>query len=174
MSRNVAYDRFRDGSLENASCARGTDRAKLNQWRGKSRHFRRFSSFSRVHYLAQRQIKLIRARCGAQNGSSQRAKRCFVWPKWNVGILFQNSARRTHFFHLKAIKTGHILMICRQTCHILSVSSKGNAAAKWRENFKITLQILQVQTPNVHSKSVASYLTLNIQYIASSMMRQLS
>ena len=30
MSRIVALNRLRDGSLENATCARGTDRAKLN------------------------------------------------------------------------------------------------------------------------------------------------
>ena len=42
------------------------------------------------------------------------------------------------------------------------------------ENFKITLQVMQVLTPNFHSNSVAPYLTLNIQYIASSMIRQLS
>ena len=37
MSRIVAYNRLRDGSLENATCARGTGGAKLNEWRGKSR-----------------------------------------------------------------------------------------------------------------------------------------
>ena len=43
MSRIVAHNRLRDGSLENATCARGTNRAKLNGWRGKSRLFSRFS-----------------------------------------------------------------------------------------------------------------------------------
>ena len=47
MSIIVAHDRLRDGSPENATCARGTDRA--NACREKSRSFRRFSSASRVH-----------------------------------------------------------------------------------------------------------------------------
>ena len=34
MSRIVAHNRLRDGSIENATCARGTNRAKLNGWRG--------------------------------------------------------------------------------------------------------------------------------------------
>ena len=38
----------------------------------------------------------------------------------------------------------------------------------------IIFQVLQVLTPNFHSNSVVPYLTLNIQYIALSMMRQLS
>ena len=38
MSRIVAHNRLRDGSLENATCARGTNRAKFG-WRGKSRSF---------------------------------------------------------------------------------------------------------------------------------------
>ena len=42
-------NRLRDGSLENATCARGTNRAKINAWRGKSRLFSRFSSVSCVH-----------------------------------------------------------------------------------------------------------------------------
>ena len=37
MSRMVAHNRLRDGSLENATCALGTDRAKLNESMGKSR-----------------------------------------------------------------------------------------------------------------------------------------
>ena len=37
MSRIVAHNRLRDGSLENATCARGTNQAKLDAWRGKSR-----------------------------------------------------------------------------------------------------------------------------------------
>ena len=42
-------NRLRDGSLENATCAQGTDRAKLNAaWRGKFQSFRRISSVSRV------------------------------------------------------------------------------------------------------------------------------
>ena len=49
MSKIVAHNRLRDGSLENATCAWGTDRANLNAWRGKSRLFSRFSSVSRVH-----------------------------------------------------------------------------------------------------------------------------
>ena len=49
MSRIVAHNRLSDGSLENATCARGTDRAKLSASRGKSRLFSRFSSVSRVH-----------------------------------------------------------------------------------------------------------------------------
>ena len=53
MSRIVAHNRLRDGSLENATCARGTNRAKLNAWTptpwggGESRLFSRFSSFTR-------------------------------------------------------------------------------------------------------------------------------
>ena len=46
MSRIVAHNRLRDGS--NATCARGSDRADLNVWRGKSRSFSLFSSVSRV------------------------------------------------------------------------------------------------------------------------------
>ena len=34
MSRIVAHNRLRDGSLENATCVWGTNRAKLNVWRG--------------------------------------------------------------------------------------------------------------------------------------------
>ena len=41
------------------------------------------------------------------------------------------TARRTRFFHVQAIKIGHILIIYRQTGDTLSVSSKGTAAAKW-------------------------------------------
>ena len=49
MWRIVAHNRYRDGSLKNATCARGIDWAKLNAWRGKSRSFSLFSSASRVH-----------------------------------------------------------------------------------------------------------------------------
>ena len=45
----LVYNRLSDGSLENATCARGTDRAKLSASRGKSRLFSWFSSVSRVH-----------------------------------------------------------------------------------------------------------------------------
>ena len=37
MSRIVAHNRLRDGSLENVTCSRGTNRAKFSTWRGKSR-----------------------------------------------------------------------------------------------------------------------------------------
>ena len=46
MSTINLHNRLRDGSLKNATCARGTDPAKLNEWRGKSRSFCRFC-FSR-------------------------------------------------------------------------------------------------------------------------------
>ena len=49
MSRIVTHNRLRDGSFENATCARGTastDPAKLSVWRGKSRLFSR--CFSRL------------------------------------------------------------------------------------------------------------------------------
>ena len=46
MSRIVARNRLRDGSIENAACAGGTNRAKLNAWMGRSRSFSRFSSVS--------------------------------------------------------------------------------------------------------------------------------
>ena len=49
MSRIVAHKRLRDGSLEKATCAPGTDRAKTNACRGKPRLFSRFSSISCVH-----------------------------------------------------------------------------------------------------------------------------
>ena len=39
MSTTVAHNRLRDGSLENATCVRVTNQAKLNAWRGKSRSF---------------------------------------------------------------------------------------------------------------------------------------
>ena len=35
MSRIVAHNRLCDGSLENTTCARGTDQPKLNGWREK-------------------------------------------------------------------------------------------------------------------------------------------
>ena len=77
-------------------------------------------------------MKLTRARCGAQNGPSPRAEQCSVWLKWNLDTLSRNSACRTRFFQVQAIKTGRILIIYRQTGDLLSVSSKGTAAAKWR------------------------------------------
>ena len=108
-------------------------------------------------------MRLIRARCCAQSGSLPRAERCSGWPKSNIDILSQYTASRTRFFHVHAIKTGHISKIYRQTlpCDIVSVSSKGTAAAQWRmkfhhENFKITLLILQVLTPKIHSNSVSA------------------
>ena len=89
-------------------------------------------------------MKLIRARYGAQSGPSPRAERCSVWPKWNIDILSQNAASRTLFFQVRAIKTGHISIICRQTGDVVCFN-KGTADAKWRmkisiENFKIILQ----------------------------------
>ena len=36
ISRIVAHNRLLDGSFANATCARGTDQAKLNAWWGKS------------------------------------------------------------------------------------------------------------------------------------------
>ena len=77
-------------------------------------------------------MKLIRARCWAQSGPSQRAVQCSVQPKWNIDILSQNAASRTQFFQVQAIKTGHISIIYRQNSDILSVSSKGTAVARWR------------------------------------------
>ena len=77
-------------------------------------------------------MQLIRARCGAQSGLSQRAVQCSVWPKWNIDILSQNAASRTRLFQVQAIKTGHISIIYRQISDMLSVSSKGTAAARWR------------------------------------------
>ena len=40
--------------------------------------------------------------------------------------------KQNAIFQAQAIKTGHISIIYRQTCDILSVSSKGTAAAKWQ------------------------------------------
>ena len=48
----------------------------------------------------------------------------------SIDILAQNAASRSRFFQIQAIKTGHILIIYRQTSDILSVSSKGTADAK--------------------------------------------
>ena len=76
-------------------------------------------------------MELIRARCCAQIRPSPRAMQCSFWPKWNIDILSQNTASRTQFFQVQAIKTGHIWIIYRQTGDILSVSSQGTAAAKW-------------------------------------------
>ena len=81
MSRIVAHNRLRDGSLENATCARGTDPAKISACRGKSRLFSRSSSVSRVHSVTRHEMMLISARCCAQSGPSPRAERCSVWPK---------------------------------------------------------------------------------------------
>ena len=47
----------------------------------------------------------------------------------NIDILTQNAVSRTRFFQVQAIKTGHISVIYRQTCDILSVGSTGTAAA---------------------------------------------
>ena len=115
-------------------------------------------------------MKLIRARCCAQKRPSP-CSACSVWSKWNIDILSQNAASRTQFFQVQAIKTGHISMIYRQTGDILSVSSKDIAAAKkvTDENFKITLQILQSQTPKFHSNSVSALCEGWLQCIASVM-----
>ena len=43
MSRIVTHNRLPDGSLENKICTWGTNKAKLNLWRGKSRLFSCFS-----------------------------------------------------------------------------------------------------------------------------------
>ena len=58
-----------------------------------------------------------------------------ILPKWNIQILFQSAASRPQFFQLQAILAGHILIICRQTGCILSVSGKGTAATKWQMKF---------------------------------------
>ena len=76
-------------------------------------------------------MKLIRAQCCAQSGPSPHAEQCSVLPKWNIDILSQNSASITPFFQVQAIKAGHVSTKYRQTGDILSVSSKGTAAAKW-------------------------------------------
>ena len=76
-------------------------------------------------------MKLIRAWCCVQSIPSPRAEQCSVWPKWSIDILSQNASSRARFFQVHAIKTGHISIIYCQTGDILSVSIKGNAAAKW-------------------------------------------
>ena len=48
ISRNIAHDRMCDRSLENTSCALGTNRATICTLGGKSRQLRRFSLVSRV------------------------------------------------------------------------------------------------------------------------------
>ena len=48
MSRIVAYNRWRDSSLENATCALGKDQANLNVLRIESWYFSRFSSVSKT------------------------------------------------------------------------------------------------------------------------------
>ena len=98
MSRIVVHNRLRDGSLQNAICARGTNRAKLNAWRGKSRSFSQLSSVSRVHRVARHQMKIIRARCGARKGPSPRADRQIAILDSSAGSLLLRpspSARRS-------------------------------------------------------------------------------
>ena len=85
LSRIVTHNRLLDGSLENVTCARGTNHVKLSAWRRKSGLFSRFSSLSRLHKVARHQMRLIRVRCSTQKGPSTHAKQCSikssVWPK---------------------------------------------------------------------------------------------
>ena len=97
---------------------------------------------------------IIRARCGVQSGPSPRAELCSVWPKWNFDIFSQHAASRTRFLQVNAVQTGHISKKYRQTGDVLSVFSKGTAAAQsrmkisrylckycsnWLRNFTVTL-----------------------------------
>ena len=85
--------------------------------------------------------------------------------KWNIDILSQNAASRMQFFQVQTIKTGHISIIHQQIGDILSVSSKGTAATKSRMK-KITLQILQVLTPNFHNNPVSAQCKGRLQCVA--------
>ena len=70
-------------------------------------------------------------RDGPQSGPSPCAKRCSVWPKWNIDVLSLNAASRTRFSQWQAITgiTGHISIIYWQAGDIMSISSTGTAAA---------------------------------------------
>ena len=105
----VAHNSLRDGSLENATCARETNKEKLNAWREKSwlGLFSRFSSISSIYWVARHQMKLIRARCCAQSGPSLCAKLCSVLSYqvvWPIDILSENAASRNRFFQVHAIQ----------------------------------------------------------------------
>ena len=84
----------------------------------------------------------------------------------------QNAASRLLIFQVQAIKTGHILIICRQTgdiWYIVSFQQRNCRREVMDKNFKITLQILQVLTPKFHSNSVSALCKLWLQWIASVM-----
>ena len=64
MSRIVKHNRFCDGSIENATCMRETNRAKNQRMEGEisiEQLIQLSSLFSRLHLVAQHPMKLIRA-----------------------------------------------------------------------------------------------------------------
>ena len=91
-------------------------------------------------------MKLVSARCGARNRTSPRAKRCSVWPKWNIDILSKNAASRTRFFQAQAIKAGPISIISTNQWYIVGFQQGRCSREVTDENFKKTLQkqILQI------------------------------
>ena len=102
-------------------------------------------------------MKLIRARCGAQSGPSPRAERCSVWPKWNIDILSQNAASRTRFFSGTSHQNRSYLdNIWTNRRYIVSFQQGHCSREVTNENFKRTLQILQLLTPKFHSNSVSA------------------
>ena len=102
MSRIVARNRLRDGSIENATSQRGTNRAKLNAWRGRSLSFSRFSSVSRVTVTS--------------NEANKSAMRC---AKWTI------TARRA-VLRLVQMKYRYFVPECCKQNAIFSVTSYHN------------------------------------------------
>ena len=111
MSRIVTHNRLRDGSLKNAIFANRPNK----RVEGKI-------SIQVVHSIqlgVERRVDHHHAPSGAPFG-----------PNEISDILFQNIAIGTLIFRVQLIKTGHISITYRQTSDVLSVLSKGIAAAK--------------------------------------------
>ena len=73
---------------------------------------------------------------------------------YNFDQVFKVIASRTRFFHVQAIKTGHISVVYRQ--YIVGFQRRHCSSKVTDENFKITLEVLEVLTPKFLSNPVSA------------------
>ena len=151
-------NKTKTGSLENATCVRETNQAKINTWRGKSGLFSRFSSVSCFHWVVLHQMKLIGEWCGTQSGPSPRAKwsLCSAWPKWKIEFWprtlqaerdFSGTSHQSRSY-LCNISTNWWCIVCWQhrLCSLLVTE----------QVFKITLYKKNAPTPNFQNSKFST------------------
>ena len=165
ISRIVAHNRLCHGSLDNATCARGTDWAKLNAWRGKSRLFSRFSLVSRFNWVARHQMKLewiITARQAVLR-LAQIKYRYFVPERCKLNAIFSGTSHQNRSC-LDNISKNRWCIVGWQHGHCSRYVTD--------ENFELTLHTKKAQTSKF-SEQPLFYSVLRLTQFIDSVMKGL-